>query len=177
MDVHLAMAATLIGGAIATLVAWARYLPWQNVLSAAALVFVLVLFALSLGLPPQSGTALRPEVLVPRLIYQGASGSAWIISILSARLIARLLLRSWKSLPFFGWLVISLSTVLATLLLMLCYNVMLPTRQGPSRIPFLGGASFVLLIAVTPFLLDKKPGQIAPDAAQRPDFRAAERIE
>jgi uncharacterized membrane protein len=167
----------LLSAFAATLLALARNLPWQNVLSAAALIAAISGFAHALnaktGLP--FGARVDTDALGPRLfgVLPWPVPLIWIVAILNSRGVARLILRPWRRTPNYGFRVIGLACLLTVV-----FDLGLEPWAGeanvwwfwqmPRSVPawhhapwvnFLGWTVTTLLILafVTPWLINKKP--------------------
>ena len=166
----------LLSALAATLLALARNLPWENVLSAAALIAAISGFAHALnaktGLP--FGTRVGTDALGPRLfgVLPWPVPLIWIVAILNSRGVARLILRPWRRTPNYGFRVIGL-----TCLLTVVFDLSLEPWAGDVNVwwfwqmpsvpawhhapwvNFLGLAVTTLLILafITPWLINKKP--------------------
>ena len=166
-----------------TITVQARRLSLQSVLFAA---FITALIgAAAHGLTARAGIPFGPlsfgTTLGPRLFetVPWTVGLIWIIAVFNSRGVARLILRPWRQLKNYGFMVIGLTAGLV-----LAFDVALepfarvkrfwfwqPTKihltwQGASPMCFLGWAfvTLIILAFVTPFLIRKQPGeQHGPD--------------
>ena len=163
--------------------ALAGRLPLQSVLFAAFLT--VLIGAAAQGLTAQTGIPFGPlsfgETIGAKVfnIVPWTVGLLWIIAIFNSRGVARLMLRPWRKVKNYGFMVIGLTAVLA-----LVFDLALepfarnkrfwfwhPTKihltwQGASPLNFLGWAfvTLIILAFVTPFLIRKQPGeQHGPD--------------
>lgn len=163
--------------------ALARQLPLQSVLFAA---FITALIGgAAHGLSVRTGIPFGPltfgETVGPRLfdIVPWSVGLIWIIAIFNSRGVARLVLRPWRKVKNYGFLLIALTAALA-----LVFDLALepfaslkhfwfwhPTKipvtwHGASPMSFLGWTFVALMIlaVIMPFLIRKQPGNpTAPD--------------
>ena len=180
LDLLLVLLAT--AASITTL---ARQLPLQNVLFAA---FITALIGgATHGLSARTGLPLGPisfgETAGPQLFdtVPWTVGLIWIIALFNSRGVARLILRPWRRVKTYGFLLIGLTALLA-----LAFDLALepfahlkhlwlwqPTKipvswHGASPLSFLGwGVVSLLIIAIImPYLIRKQPGNSsAPDFA------------
>lgn len=166
-----------------TLVSMTRQLPGQNVLLVSFLIVLLAGGAVTLGaltgipfgfftFTEHAGPPLFPPLpwSIPLL---------WLVVLLTSRGTARLILRPWRALPNYGFWLIGLTVLLA---LIADLNLEVYATQvkhywawGPAKIPvhwygvpvsnFFGWAMTALLIVifVTPALINKKPVTFPPD--------------
>jgi uncharacterized membrane protein len=175
----------LLLAAASSIAALARTLPLQNVLFAA---FVTALIGgAAHGLSARTGLPFGP------LFFNPTSGPQlfntvppavlllWIIAIFNSRGVARLLLRPWRKVKKYGFLLMLLTAALA-----LAFDIALepfantkhlwlwePTKIpvtwfGASPLSFLGWAfvSLLILAIIMPYLIRKQPGRSsAPDFA------------
>jgi uncharacterized membrane protein len=180
-----AVAALLLVLATATSVAIpARHLPLQSVLFAA---FITALIGgAAHGLSARTGLPLGP------LIFGTTSGPQlfncvpwtvpliWVVAVLNSRGVVRLLLRPWRKIKTYGFLLLGL-----TALLVLAFDLALepfaraqrlwiwqPTKisvtwQGATPLAFLGWTfvAGIILAIIMPYLIRKQPG-----ASKAPDF-------
>ena len=178
--------AIIVLAALASVAALAQQLPLQNVLPAAALAAGVGGLAQALSANPGFSLPFGP------IVFTSAAGTRifdtipwtvpllWVIAIFNGRGLARLMLRPWRKVTNYGFWLIGLTVVLATV-----FEVALepyawhvkhfwlwqPTRlavtwQGVSLLNFLTWPFVVLLILVfaSPLLIRKQPGNpSAPD--------------
>ncbi len=175
---HWADGILLFAALLTTLVALARELPGQNVLAAAGLIFLLVA-----GLGAAAG-AVSPSSLPS---YSETSGIrilhgvpwflpvAWIVMLLNARGVARLLLRPWRRVGTYGFWRIGVSGLLVVLLDLGLEPYAVRVKglwQWPAphaalnwyTAPWLNFlvwllAAVAIQLCVLPWLIRKKPGQ------------------
>lgn len=180
LDAVLLLLAT--AGSISTL---ARQLPLPSVLFAA---FVTALIGgAAHGLSARTGLPFGPlsfgETSGPQLFntVPPAVLLLWIVAIFNSRGVARLMLRPWRRVKNYGFLLMGLTTVLALAFdfalepfarakhLWLWQPTKIPlTWHGASPLSFLGWAFVTLLILaiIMPYLIRKQPGSpSAPDFA------------
>jgi uncharacterized membrane protein len=180
LDVMLILCAT--AASISTL---ARQLPLQSVLFAA---FITALVGgTAHGLSARTGLPFGPltfgETAGPKLFntVPWTVGLLWIIAIFNSRGVARLMLRPWRRVKTYGFLLMSLTAVLALVFdfalepfahakhLWLWLPTKIPvTWHGASPLSFLGWAfvSLLILAIIMPYLIRKQPGSpSAPDYA------------
>ena len=159
-----------------------KQLPLQNVLFAAAITALIG--GAAHGLSERTGIPLGPLTFVdtagPRLFNSvpWIVPLLWVIAIFNSRGVARLILRPWRRVKNYGYLLIALTTALA-----LAFDLALepfaarvkhlwrwqPTKlavtwHGASPLAFLGWAFVALLIMafITPSLIRKQPGAQPP---------------
>jgi len=178
LDLLLVLLAT--AASISTL---ARQLPLQSVLFAA---FITALIgAATHGLSARTGLPLGPisfgETAGPQLFdtVPWTVGLIWIIALFNSRGVARLILRPWRRVKTYGFLLIGLTALLA-----LAFDLALepfahvkhlwlwqPTKisvswHGASPLSLLGWTfvSLLILVIIMPYLIRKQPGNpSAPD--------------
>ncbi len=168
-------------GSISALV---RQLPLQSVLFAA---FITALIGTAAhGLSERTGIPLGPlsfgETVGPQLFntVPWSVGLIWIIAIFNSRGVARLVLRPWRKVRTYGFLLMGLTAGLA-----LVFDLALepyahvkrfwfwhPTKipftwHGASPMSFIGWTfvALIILAVIMPFLIRKQPGK-----SSRPDF-------
>ena len=172
----------LLLAALANLLALNQQLPLQNVLGAAAGAAVI-------GLAAQVGSVKTGIPLGPMIFTGETTGKLfnlvpftipflWILAIFTARGVARLCLRPWRTGRMYGFQLIGL-TALLTMLFDFCLEpyawrikhwwLWSPTKiaiswQGVSPLNFLGWliTSLLILAIITPCLIRKKPGNPSP---------------
>ena len=171
--------ALILLAAVSSLVAHARQLQWQYVLSAAAICgglgSVAFLTSENAGIPlgplvfgPAAGTQLTSKLpwTVPCL---------WIVVVFNSRGVARLMLRPWRKLKTYGYWLIGLTSTLAMLFdlgmdpflaRLNRYWIWQPTKfpltwAGAPLINFPGWGlvTLFMLAFATPLLIKKQPGQ------------------
>lgn len=158
--------------------ALARNLPLQSVLFAA---FITALFGtIAHGLSARTGIPLGPlsfgKAVGPQLFntVPWTVGLIWIIAIFNSRGVARVILRPWRKMRNYGFLLIGLSAGLA-MVFDLAFEPYAgakrfwfwhPTKlhvnwHGASPVSFMGWTfvSLMILAVITPFLIRKQPGQ------------------
>ena len=180
LDALLLLLAT--AGSISTL---ARQLPLQSVLFAA---FIIALIGgAAHGLSARTGLPFGPlsfgETSGPQLFNTVplTVPLLWIVAIFNSRGVARLMLRPWRRVKTYGFLLMGLATALALAFdlalepfarvkhLWLWQPTKIPvTWHGASPLSFLGWAfvSVLILAIIMPYLIRKQPGNpSAPDFA------------
>lgn len=179
-------ALTLMLAALASMLALTRQLPLQNVVGVAAITALIGGLAHGLSSNPDLSLPFGPIVFNTTL---GAKISnslpwtlpfLWIFVIFNARGVARLILRPWRKIKNYGYLLIALTAVLAV-----AFDIALepfagpvkhfwswqPTKipltwQGATPLNFLGwlGVALLIMMFVTPSLIRKQSGgSSAPD--------------
>src|ERR1041384_7891201 len=163
--------------AATTLVSLSRQLPGQNVLLAALVIAVFAGAAQVLGALTYMpfGPYVYDKRFGPQLfdVLPWPVPLIWIVALLNARGVARLILRPWRQNPVYGLWVIGVSASLVVLLDFglepFATQVMGYWSWKPTKIPsdwystpwvnFLGWAvtSLLILVFVTPALINKKP--------------------
>jgi putative membrane protein len=166
-----------------TLASLARQLPGQNVLLVAFLIALIAGAAETLG--ALTGIPFGPyhysDALGPRLFdaLPWAVPLFWVVIILNARGVARLVMRPWRQAQNYGWWLMGL-TVALVVLFDLGFEPFAVSVKGfwswqPTRLPldwhgapvvnFLGWAltALLILLFVTPSLLNKRPVKYPPD--------------
>ncbi len=144
-----------LGGLLA---AQARQVPGQNVAMAA--VIILGLAGLFLGLGWRAGIALAP------VSPQGASvdrqrlwlpwaAALWLLALLASREVARQILRPRRASANYGFEVVALTVLLLTLFL-------LAFQPFAAGVVAQAAATFVILFAATPWLIDKRGVELPP---------------
>lgn len=154
----------LVAG-FATLYSSARQRSLQNTISA---VLIMGVFCFLIIMVPGLVTpALRTD-----LLGTGLCATAFALTLLNARMTARIILRPWRSTEYFGWWLMALAAVLSVLTFPVMADFLWAMR--PVNSPYLGDPSglrafswglFALgaqLIAV-PWLLIKRPGEPPKD--------------
>jgi len=171
--------------AATTLAALVRHLPAQNVMLASIIILFLLGVVETLG--AATGIPFGPRVYTGRVGQElfhplpWAIPVVWLVAMLNARGVARLILRRWRRAKNYGWWLIGL-----TGLLVVFFDFALepfatqhehywswsasraPTVwNGTPWVNFVGRATTTLLILafVTPAFIQKRPGQPSP-----PDF-------
>ena len=175
----------LASGAACTATALAQRLPLQNVLLAVFIIAVLGGAVHALGAitgipfgPFEFGESIGPLVFKT---LPWAVPLIWILAILNARGVARLILRPWRKIGAYGFWLIGLTAALALLFDLAMepfasrvkyYWLWTPTKfpvtwQGVPLSNFLGWAAVSVLISVViaPALINKQPGK-----KNTPDF-------
>jgi uncharacterized membrane protein len=179
-------AALLVLAAVTSMLALARQLPLQNVLGVAAIAALIGGLAHGLSSNPNVSLPFGP-IVFNTVLGAKISGSLpwtlpllWVFVIFNARGVARLILRPWRKVKKYGYLLIALTTLLAV-----AFDLALepfagpvkhfwnwqPTKisltwQGATPLNFLGWLCVALLIMmlVTPSLIRKQTGgPTAPD--------------
>ena len=151
-----------ITAAASLLTSLARELPWQNVLLAAAVIGGIAggasAVAWFLGWPGFfAGTSEWALFQFP------GAGSAllWIVALLSSRGVARLILRRRRESSFYGFELIGLTTVLAaTLDLEILDRFSWKYNWERPLVRLL--TALLIQVLITPALMRKKPGKVAP---------------
>lgn len=173
----------LILATATTLVSMTRQLPGQNVALVSVLMVLLASGAVTLGALTGipfgffSYTANAGPRLLPPLPW--SVPLLWLVILLTSRGTARLILRPWRNLPIYGFWLIGLTTLLVLLtdlnLEVYATQVKHYWAWGPTRLPllwhgvppsnFLGWTvtTLLILIFVTPALINKKPVTFPPD--------------
>jgi uncharacterized membrane protein len=174
----------LLAVAVATtLLALARTLPEQNVLAVAGIIVALSgliqIAGATLGTP--FGHFIYTQDAGPRLfgLLPCAVPLVWIVVILNSRGVARLILRPWRASPNIGLWTLGVTCMLAVL-----FDASLEPYaaainhywiwQTPKIVPAWNGvpwtnyfgwaiSSLLILTAVAPWLINKKPGTMPPD--------------
>ncbi len=168
---------TIAAALAATLFAQTRTLPAQNVLAAAALMYVISAVIQTIGgrLGFPFGPFFYTENLGPTLLYlvPWPVPMIWLIAIFNSRGVARLILRPWRDLPNYGFVSLALTCVLAVVFdfnLEPCaartehlwiWQTQKPflAWYGAPLVNFAAWAAVTLLLVavVTPWLIIKKP--------------------
>jgi uncharacterized membrane protein len=175
----------LLFAAAASVSALARQLPLQSVLFAAGITALIG--GAAHGLSARTGLPFGPlffgETAGPKLFntVPWTVGLIWIVALFNSRGVARLMLRPWRRVKTYGFLLLGLTAALA-----LAFDFALepfarvkhlwlwqPTKirltwHGASPLSFLGWTFVALLILtiIMPYLIRKQPGQpSAPDFA------------
>jgi len=169
--------------AAATLAALGRNLPGQNVLTAALIVAFIGSAAQTLG--ALTGIPFGPfaytEAIGQKLFepLPWAVPLMWLIILFNARGVARLVLRPWRQARNYGWWLMGL-TVLVVVLFDAALEPFATTVKGywtwqktllslewygAPVVNFLGWGltALLMLLVVTAWLLNKKPGKQPPD--------------
>jgi uncharacterized membrane protein len=169
--------------AATTLVSLSRQLPGQNVLLAAAIIALLAGGVQALGAITAIpfGPYVYTEAAGPRILgtLPWAIPLVWIIAILNARGIARLMLRPWRKTRAYGFWLIGITTALVLLLTLglepFATRVMHYWFWSPTRLPidwhgapvtnFVGWTVTTLLILAfaTPSLINKRAAKNPTD--------------
>lgn len=161
-----------------TITIQSRRLPLQSVLFA---VFVTALTGMAMqGLNARTGIPFGPKsfglTIGPKIFntVPWVMGLIWIVAVFNSRDVARLILRPWRKVKNYGFMVIGLTSGLV-----LAFDLALepfarikrfwfwqPTKinltwQGASPLNFIGWAfvTLIILAFVTPFLIRKQPGE------------------
>jgi putative membrane protein len=173
----------LLLAAATTLLALARQLPGQNVLLVAVIILLFSGGAIAIG--AATGIPFGSFRYSPRVgpcLFEPLPWSIpilWLVILLNARGVARLILRPWRDTPTYGLRMLGLTVALA---LILDFQLELyATRVAqlwfwtPTRVPldlcgiplthFLGFtvSSLLILFFVTHALINKKPAPFPPD--------------
>lgn len=166
--------------AAASIGAMARQLPWQNVLPAAALAALVGGAAHILSAVPGVALPFGP------MRFNSAAGAlmggaipwtvplVWVIAVFNGRGVARLMLQPWRAADYYGFWLIGLTAVLATLFDVALEPyawyvkqlwLWLPTRLPVTslEIPLLNflvwpWVVLLILLVVSPLLIRKQPG-------------------
>jgi len=146
-----------------TLATFSRELPWQNVLAASALI--------TLVSGASEGFAVLAGPPLTRFVAAGSNWALpliWLVAILNARGVARLILRRWRKSTAYGLWLVGLAALLAAffgigLRFFCAANLMLQ----PKSITYLGliywaMAAALALVVATPWLIDKRPAEHLP---------------
>ncbi len=183
LDAFIILLATIVSVAKVT-----KQLPLQNILFAAAITALIG--GAAHGLSAQTGIPFGPltfgETAGPKYFnyVPWTVPLLWIIAILNSRGVARLILRPWRRVKNYGYILIAITALLA-----LVFDLALepfaahvkhlwlwqPTKisitwHGTSPVAFLGWLAVSLLIMafITPSLIRKQPGAQPP-----PDYTPA----
>lgn len=175
-------ACLLLVAAGSTLLSLSRQLPAQSVMLGAT--SVLLLSALILGINATTG------IPFGSVVFTRAAGPAmlglpwpfpflWLVFLLNARGTARLLLQPWRRSHWYGFLVIGLAAILMVLLYMGLEPLAIGIKgywHWPAERSFLiwytvpwshfvgwGFTALVILLAITPTLINKRPVALPPD--------------
>jgi uncharacterized membrane protein len=162
--------------AVSTVFALSRQLPWQNVLGATLIIAVAGGGVQALGV--KTGIPFGPFLFMaaagPKLFdtVPWAVPLVWVVVLLNARGVGRLILRPWRKTKAYGFWLIGLTAILATLFDLafdpFASSVKHYWRWEPTRLPltwcdapvinFLSWAGVTLLILaiVTPLLIHKR---------------------
>ena len=156
--------------ALAALASLARYLPWQNVIVSAGLIVLLS------GVGEPGNTASRAVWARGGDDRLWGEPLAWLVAIVTARGLGRLILRPWLQTPTYGFRLLAASVLLVVLVdagfgvLAVNANGAWHWRLGASwPIPAWSHAagvamfSLFLLVAAAPWLIDKRPEIPPPD--------------
>jgi hypothetical protein len=139
----------LMIGAGATFVGLARRLPWQNVLLASCMIAGIACLVTWLrGHLP--GSSHGPEHL-------WTSAMLWIVLIINSRGLARLVLRARRQTKFYGYEVIFLAALLATIFHLGLEWGIGDGAPGWGEAIFSGGTALLCLLLATPILINKRP--------------------
>ncbi len=165
-----------------TLASLARQLPGQNVMLASMLIAIIggavpsvgAIVAIPVG-PSVYGGRLGPQFFCP---LRWAAAMLWLVAILTSRGVAGLILGRWRARRDYGLRVIGLSAILAGVFELGLepfatevkrYWLWHPAQArlewyGTPWISFLGSAAaaMLILVAVTPALINKKPVEQTP---------------
>jgi uncharacterized membrane protein len=168
---------------VCTITALARQLPLQNVLLAAFIIALMggAVHALGVTMGIPFGPFLFGADAGPQLFktLPWAMPLIWVVAVLNSRGVVRLILRPWRKIRSYGFWLIGLTAAL-TMLFDLAFDpfasrvkhywLWLPTKfpvawQGAPLLNFLSWAAVVLLMlmAVTPVLINKNPVRRVPD--------------
>ena len=176
----------LLAALAVTLISLARTLPAQNVLSAAGLIALMAsiveIISAKSGIP--FGQRVFTEDFGPRIfgLLPWPVPLIWVIAVLDARGVARLILRPWRKLSKYGFWVIGLTCVLAVVFDLALepfasatsrYWIWWTSKSMPAWystpfFSFIGWLVVTLLILafVTPWLINKNPSRSSP-----PDYQ------
>jgi uncharacterized membrane protein len=162
-----------------TALSLARQLPWQNVLTVIAVIAVIGggIHALGVTFSIPFGPFLFNDNAGPRIagILPWCIPFLWVAMVLTARGVARLMLRPWRKARIYGFRLIGMTIALTMLLdmafdpfaastldLWIWTKTKLPlTWHGAPIISFIswGAVTLFLLAFTTPALIRKQPGQ------------------
>lgn len=160
--------ALLVLASASSLISLCRWLPWQNVLSSAALIGVLGTLIECLA---TNGSHLMEPASTggPSAISLWPLALVWILAVLNCRGVARLVLQRWRTQPNYGFLLLGLTAVLVVTLIesFLRFGSGLfpavahvsPGSAGPAArsVVYLLLGSGIVLLAATPYLINKRP--------------------
>jgi uncharacterized membrane protein len=173
----------LLLATVSTITALARQLPLQNVLLAAFVIALLggAVHALGVTTGIPFGPFLFGAEAGPQFFktLPWAMPLIWVVAILNSRGVVRLILRPWRKIRSYGFWLIGLTAAL-TMLFDLAFDpfasrvkhywLWMPTKfpltwQGAPLVNFLSWAAVTLLmlVLVTPALINKNPARRAPD--------------
>ena len=168
---------------VSTITALARQLPLQNVLLAAFVIALMggAVHALGVTMGIPFGPFLFGAEAGPQLFktLPWAMPLIWVAAILNSRGVVRLILRPWRKTRSYGFWLIGLTAVL-TMLFDLTFDpfasrvkhywLWMPTKfpltwQGAPLVNFFSWAvvSLLMLVFVTPALINKNPARRVPD--------------
>jgi uncharacterized membrane protein len=176
-------AALVLAAAIATLLSLARQLPLQNVLLAAGVIALIGGAVSAVG--AHTGIPFGPHAYTraagPRLfgLLPWPVPLIWVVAILNARGVARLILRPWRMMRTYGFRLIGLTTGLSLAFELAWEPFATRARHywlwTPTRFPFdwygapltdfvaWTGTVLLMLAFATPALINKKPARFPPD--------------
>lgn len=166
----------------ATLLAYSRHLPGQNVLMAAAVIGLIGSLAHGLSrmttLPLGSIHFTERAGLEVLGVVPWCMPAIWIIAILNSRGVAKLILRPWRKLGIYGYWLAGVTAALTVLFAaglepfasQVKHNWTWETRgssftwHGAPLVSFLGWliTALVILALATPLLINKRPGTEQP---------------
>ena len=146
-------------GITTTLVTLSRDLPWQNVVAASVIVGAVATVIEVFIFYFQRGSRPAFELFWPVPLV-------WIIAILNARGLSRLVLLRWRSIPTYGFWLFGLTAFLATVFAFVWHFFEKADGYRTFHIQGMGlvqafGAAGALLLAL-PWLINKRPGERAP---------------
>jgi len=164
---------------VGTSLSLARQLPWQNVLAVIAVIAIIGggIHALGVSFAIPFGPFIFNDNAGPRIagILPWCIPFLWVAMVLTARGVARLMLRPWRKARIYGFRLIGMTIALTMLLdmafdpfatktldLWIWTKTKLPlTWHGAPIVSFIswGAVTLFLLAFTTPALIRKQPGQ------------------
>ncbi|MCI0747701.1 MAG: carotenoid biosynthesis protein [Verrucomicrobia subdivision 3 bacterium] len=155
----LAEAMLLLLALATTLAALARRIPLQNVVVTAFLIAVISSALLSLaavwGVPGAYSDALGERIFG---VLPWTLPLIWIVVLINARAMARLILRPWRQSNSYGWWVMGLAGLLCTV-----FDLALEPLDFGFRMLAWFLTGLAILVFCTPWLINKRPVKIPTD--------------